>query len=95
MMGVLQESLDIRNVAECKRTYQQWMQDNDVLIVDARSVSRVDAAGIQLLASLFRTAHLAGKEIRLDNISEALEEGLQVLGMEHCFKVIQEGTRKT
>ncbi|MCR9297552.1 STAS domain-containing protein [Vibrio fluvialis] len=48
-MFALNESLDISNVVDCKLQYLEWLQQDSKIVVDAARVSRVDAAGIQLL----------------------------------------------
>lgn len=87
-MFSLNESLDISNVADCKVQFSQWLQQHkdDVMHVDAARVNRVDAAGIQLLVSLHLSAHVAAKDIQLHNVSETLQEGLKVLGLDGIVK---------
>ncbi|EMA8958039.1 anti-sigma factor antagonist [Vibrio fluvialis] len=94
-MFALNESLDISNVVDCKLQYLEWLQQDSKIVVDAARVSRVDAAGIQMLVSLFESARLAEKDIRLENISEVLQEGIEVLGLKHRFMESQDVTRKT
>lgn len=93
-MFALNESLDISNVVDCN-PISEWLQQDSKIVVDAARVSRVDAAGIQLLVSLFESARLAEKDIRLENISEVLQEGIEVLGLKHRFMESQDVTRKT
>ncbi|MFD2017178.1 hypothetical protein ACFSJQ_19630 [Vibrio olivae] len=51
---LLNETLDISTVLDSTEHYKQWLADsNQALNLDASDVSRVDAAGIQALASLF------------------------------------------
>ncbi|MCG6233548.1 MULTISPECIES: STAS domain-containing protein [Vibrio] len=94
-MFTLNESLDISNVVDCKVQYQEWLQQATPLVIDATHVSRVDAAGVQLLVSFVESARLAERDIRLENISEALQEGIDVLGLERWFMESQDATRKT
>lgn len=83
-MFSLNESLDVSNVVECKVQYLQWLQQHsdDVIMIDAADVNRVDAAGLQLLASLYHSAHVAGKDLQFHNVSETLQDGLKILGLD-------------
>lgn len=91
-MFSLNESLDISNVVDCKIQYTEWLQQHsdDVIVLDAACVNRVDAAGLQLLVSFHHSARMAGKNLQFQNVSETLEEGLKVLGLDRILTGAQQ-----
>jgi len=86
MQRQLEESLEISNVLNSNKEYQQWLDSQELLIIDASSVSRIDAAGLQALASLFLSAKQAHIEIRLINVPELLTNGIELLGLANIFE---------
>ncbi|WP_187376380.1 STAS domain-containing protein [Vibrio mimicus] len=80
-MLILNEALDIAHVQECKDLLLPWIAKGEPILIDGSAVVRVDAAGVQLLASLFMTAQHNGLEIHFEKLSDVLEEGLALLGM--------------
>lgn len=89
-MLILNEELDIAHVQECKQQFLPWILRNEPIVIDGRAVTRVDAAGIQLLFSLFVTAQHNGKEIRFEHISNVLAECLALLGMAEQMRLKSE-----
>ncbi len=86
MQCQLDESLEISNVLNSKIEYQQWLDNHELLIIDASSVSRIDAAGLQMLASLFLTAKQTHTEIRLINVPDKLADGIELLALTSLFE---------
>ncbi|SON52243.1 lipid asymmetry maintenance protein MlaB [Vibrio tapetis] len=86
MQCQLDESLEISNVLNSKIEYQQWLDNHELLIIDASSVSRIDAAGLQALASLFLTAKQTHTEIRLINVADKLSDGIELLALTNIFE---------
>ncbi|ASG02268.1 STAS domain-containing protein [Vibrio anguillarum] len=82
---LLAESLEISTVLDSKANYLQWLSLTPPLTIDASRVNSVDAAGLQLLASLFMTAERAGIEITLVNATNTLNEGIALLALESLF----------
>ncbi|BDU39092.1 STAS domain-containing protein [Vibrio nigripulchritudo] len=82
----LEESLEIGNVLNIKNEYQQWLDTNEELMIDASSVVRVDAAGLQALASLFFSAKQANTEIKLINASDEFQESIKLLDLQSVFE---------
>ncbi|BCL71685.1 putative Sulphate transporter/antisigma-factor antagonist STAS [Vibrio nigripulchritudo MADA3029] len=82
----LEESLEIGNVLNIKNEYQQWLDTNEELVIDASSVVRVDAAGLQALASLFFSAKQANTEIKLINASDEFQESIKLLDLQSVFE---------
>ncbi|WP_104400857.1 STAS domain-containing protein [Vibrio penaeicida] len=82
----LEESLEIGNVLNIKNEYQQWLDSNEELIIDASSVVRVDAAGLQALASLFFSAKQANTDIQLVNVPDDLQESIKLLDLQSVFE---------
>ncbi|WP_070968795.1 STAS domain-containing protein [Vibrio sonorensis] len=87
MECTLSETLDISTVLDASTLYQQWLSHNEALTVDASQVSRVDAAGIQVLTSLFLTAKRNQINAELHNPSPTLVDGIEVLGLCPVFNL--------
>ncbi len=86
---VLNESLDISTVLESVEVYKSWLEKSESSVVlDASKVQRVDAAGIQALASLMVTAQHNKLSIQLTNPPKVLSEGITILGLQKIFDVI-------
>ncbi|CAM3166554.1 MULTISPECIES: STAS domain-containing protein [Vibrio] len=85
MECLLPESLDISTVLDTTTQYQEWLANQDTIHLDATAVVRVDAAGIQLLSSLFISAKKNQREIQLLKPSEVLLEGIETLGLQDVF----------
>ncbi|WP_295899093.1 STAS domain-containing protein [uncultured Vibrio sp.] len=78
---LLGESLEISTVMDAKVQYSEWLKQSSSLRIDASQVSRVDAAGLQLLASLFISAKQLNLEVELSDPSSVLSEALNTLGL--------------
>ncbi|NOH60524.1 STAS domain-containing protein [Vibrio sp. RE88] len=85
MECLLPESLDISTVLDTTTHYQEWFANQDSIQLSANSVVRVDAAGIQLLSSLFISAKKNQRDIQLLKPSEVLVEGITTLGLQDVF----------
>ena len=77
----LPESLDISTVLDSATRYKQWLAQEDRIQIDATSVSRVDAAGLQVLASLFLSAKKHQINIQLVQPTQVLLEAITTLGL--------------
>ncbi|MFB9135526.1 STAS domain-containing protein [Vibrio sp. AK197] len=87
---LLNETLDISTVLDSTEHYKQWLADsNQALNLDASDVSRVDAAGIQALASLFLTAEKNQQKVTLNNSPKVLTDGITILGLTTVIDVSQ------
>lgn len=89
-MLILNEVLDIAHVQECKQQLLPWMSQEAPIVIDGSAVARVDAAGVQLLASLFITAQYNGQQIHFEQLSDVLAEGLALLGMADLMQLKSE-----
>ncbi|MBN7278621.1 STAS domain-containing protein [Vibrio cholerae] len=89
-MLILNEVLDIAHVQECKQQFLSWISQEESIVIDCSAVSRVDAAGLQLLASLFITAQHNGQQIHFEQLSDVLAEGLALLGMTDLMQLKSE-----
>ncbi|HDI3139213.1 STAS domain-containing protein [Vibrio cholerae] len=89
-MLILNEILDIAHVQKCKQQFLPWMTQDESIAIDGSAVARVDAAGIQLLASLFITAQHNGQQIHFEQLSDVLAEGLALLGMTDLMQLKSE-----
>ncbi|TQP60097.1 STAS domain-containing protein [Vibrio cholerae] len=89
-MLILNEVLDIAHVQECKQQFLSWMSQEAPIVIDGSAVTRVDAAGLQLLASLFITAQNNGQQIHFEQLSDVLAEGLALLGMADLMQLKSE-----
>ncbi len=81
----LGECLDIHSVNEAKENYLRWLDESPPLLIDASYVNKVDAAGLQALASLFISASQSGTSIQLENPPSELLTAIRVLGFESVF----------
>ncbi|KJY81827.1 anti-anti-sigma regulatory factor [Vibrio galatheae] len=86
----LPESLDISTVLDSATQYKQWLANSDLLKIDASRVTRVDAAGIQALTSLFISAKSNQLDIQLIQPTPALLEGINTLGLSNQFDMNNE-----
>ncbi len=83
---VLNESLDISTVLDTAEIYKSWLEKSEsTLMIDASHVQRVDAAGIQALASLMITAQQNQRPIQFNNPTTILSEGIAILGLQTLF----------
>ncbi|EJN2398304.1 anti-sigma factor antagonist [Vibrio cholerae] len=89
-MLILNEVLDIAHVQECKQQLLPWMSQEAPIVIDGSAVARVDAAGVQLLASLFITVQHNGQQIHFQQLSDVLAEGLALLGMADLMQLKSE-----
>ncbi|MCC2521423.1 STAS domain-containing protein [Vibrio coralliilyticus] len=87
MECLLPESLDISTVLDTATHYQEWFANHDSIQLNASSVARVDAAGVQLLSSLFISAKKNQREIQLLKPSDVLLEGIDTLGLQDVFEL--------
>ncbi|WP_047042462.1 STAS domain-containing protein [Vibrio mexicanus] len=87
MSCLLNENLDISTVLEATNQYKNWVSEaSETLLVDGSQVSKIDAAGIQALASLFNSAQNSNVNIELANATPTLEEAIRVLGLQRLIK---------
>ena len=84
----LPAELTIYVAAELRLQWLPWL-DNDgteeALELAADAVAEVDAAGLQLLASLAVALQARGRELCLRDASAALRKGCEHLGMGHLL----------
>lgn len=83
----LPEELSIFCAAELQALLRQWLADPaadphapDTLVLDAARVVEVDAAGVQLLLSLSNSLLREGRQLQIEQASEALRQACQRLG---------------
>ena len=85
MECLLPESVDISTVLDSATQYKTWLGQDNQLSIDASHVSRVDAAGIQALASLFLSAKSNQIDIQLVQPTPSLIEAISTLGLDDHF----------
>jgi anti-anti-sigma regulatory factor len=80
----LPAELTIYVAAELRSHWMPWLADtgHDALEVAADAVAEVDAAGLQLLASLALALQRQGRELRLTGASATLIKACQELGLD-------------
>ncbi|MGF1697292.1 STAS domain-containing protein [Vibrio kyushuensis] len=78
---LLGESLEISTVMDSKIQYTEWLKQSSSLRIDASQVSKVDTAGLQLLASFFMSAKQLSVTVELSNATSVLTEALETLGL--------------
>ncbi|USD67488.1 STAS domain-containing protein [Vibrio sp. SCSIO 43136] len=86
MQCLLDESLEISNVINAKNEYQRWLDSQEMLIIDASPVTRIDAAGLQALAALFVSAKQTNVEIQMINVPEQVSAGIALLDLTSLFE---------
>jgi anti-anti-sigma regulatory factor len=80
----LPAELTIYVAAELRLQWLPWLASDstdETLVVEADAVAEVDAAGLQLLASLAVALQARGRELCLRDASAALRKGCENLGM--------------
>ncbi|MCG7497933.1 STAS domain-containing protein [Vibrio sp. Of7-15] len=82
MEYVLTESIDITQVLEIRKRYSDSIANTKNIMLDGSKVQKTDAAGLQLLLSLFVTCQKKGIEIRWQSISDELVLAATVLGLD-------------
>ncbi len=85
MKYVLDGALEIGMVLQAKAQYVDWLESEDSLEIDGSEVCRIDAAGLQALASLFLSAREASKTIQLIQPSETLNDAIETLDLHSLF----------
>lgn len=85
---LLPESLDITTVIDSASQYSEWLEQNDSLQIDASNVRRTDAAGVQLLTSLFFSATKNQIAIELVQAPPLLLDSITTLGLIEQFGAI-------
>lgn len=85
MEYALAESIDITQVLEIRKRYSDSLVNAQDITLDGSKVQKVDAAGLQLLLSLFVTCQQKGIDVRWQNISDELVLAATVLGLESAL----------
>lgn len=80
----LPEQLDIRRIAETQQHIQAALAGaEDALTMDARAVTRIDTAGVQLLASALKGGPL--KRIAITDPAPCVIAAFDALGLGHLL----------
>ena len=82
-----EDVLNISGVALLQQDLKTAINDADEIIIKADNVERVDAASLQLFASLFHNSESLNVSVRLDNPSKPMIESAKVLGLEFLLKI--------
>ncbi len=78
----LPEELTIYTVGELRTHWLSWLADlREDAVVDGSATAMVDAAGVQLLASLCRSLETRQLGWRLHGVGGALREACRTLGL--------------
>ena len=81
MACLLPETLDISTVLDSASHYKDWLAEDNQLNIDASQVTRVDAAGLQALASLFLSAKQHQIDIQLIQPTQVLVDAIGLLSL--------------
>lgn len=73
----------VRGQEQCLLERFQPLVRRQSVTLDMRRVERIDAAGIAALISLYGSAHSAGNEFSVANVSPRVEEILRLVGLDH------------
>ena len=84
---VLPEELTISQAAEYYQLLMKRVEEGGDIELDAESVTRIDAAGVQLLFMVQRALSEAGNTLRWRAGSQALKESVALLGMSECLAI--------
>ena len=76
----LSTNIDITSATELRQQFLTLMKEQRSITFDAAQVSKMDAAGLQLLASLVMSAKHNEVEIRWKDLSPALIKNVEILG---------------
>ncbi|MDN3612175.1 STAS domain-containing protein [Vibrio ostreicida] len=87
MECLLPEALDISTVLDTVTQYKAWLDNTDPIRLNAECVTRVDAAGIQLLSSFFISAKKNQQDIQLCKPSVPLQDAIETLGLQKVFEL--------
>ena len=87
-------ALDIANAANLKAQLDSLLAQEGELLLDGASVERLDAAGLQLLASWFRHCDKHQRICRWSHSSAVLRESAAGLGLA-CVLQLHENPSKT
>ena len=82
---MLPEELSIAEAVECYRFLISRMEQGGNIELDAGSLTRIDAASIQLLLVVQRALGEAGHTLRWRSVSPMLKESVALLGMSECL----------
>ncbi len=87
MEYLLSDCLDINSIAKAKSDYVHWLMQKEPLEIDAQAVVRVDASGLLLLASLFKSARNSDIAAKLINTPPELVENITLLGLHEIIEI--------
>ena len=76
----LNGELTIQRIAELKQQLCSALQDADGLVLNLKEVSRADLTFLQLLCSAHRSAQAAGKFLRCEGVSAAVDKAVSDAG---------------
>ena len=78
----LPETLTVKEVDEVKEELQEvvWAFDGEEMLLDGSRVQNVDASGVQLLLSLYKTLLTKKKTLSLQSPSEQLQWAINISG---------------
>lgn len=75
-------TLSIMDAAQIREEMLQSLEETEGLVLDLSGVDGCDAAGIQLIWSLWKAAEGQGKDFHLETTSESVVETLLRCGIE-------------
>lgn len=81
----LPEEISIANAGDWQDKLTAALQDTSSLMLDASELSRVDTAGVQLLAVLFKQAQASSVSIGWSASSATLETTASQLGLKSAL----------
>lgn len=79
-MFELQSSLTIYEVETLQDQFLSLLGE-DVIIIDCKELQKIDMSGLQLLASLKKSADEMGKDFTILNISDEIQASFDLSGM--------------
>ena len=81
------EVLDVAGVAELKTQLQQQLLTHRSIVLDAGQLTRIDCAGLQLLAALFQDAGQSQCDLSWQSPSESLRAAADISGLKHALNL--------
>lgn len=90
----LPADLGIDNAPQVYRQLLEHVDDPSPVVLDARDVSRIHTAALQLFCMFCQDRRMAGRDTRWNRPSEALRSAAHLLGVTTLLSLAREGDGK-
>lgn len=86
---ILDNKIDINNVAELKVELERYL-DEPQIVIDASQIEKIDSMGAQLLISFMKKMKELTNEIIIENPSIVFRESIVTLGLKDEFNLMDD-----